>query len=278
VASPTLVAEDQAAAHQGCDLASRLGSLPGAQWVAGVHAFNDANADNLPDTASASFSRPAVPLSLTAATCAANRSSAGGPFWLLDIGVAINDADVAAGLSGNDMNAASTGVCAGAACTARKVGTTAAVYGRLWFNSAYGSEMLPLAVPVLAQYWTAAGWLRNVNDSCSPLTQPTRQDTGNGGLMFYANSARNALAPGEVVAQMGGSTASSVNLSAGDARLVLRHPGSSTQGPGDGNFGYVDVMGAKLSPGSWLPPSANARACFGACGPRSPVIYLRESY
>ncbi|HEX6735646.1 MAG TPA: DUF6701 domain-containing protein, partial [Azonexus sp.] len=229
-------------------------------------------------TATASFSRPTVPLDLTAATCAANRASAGGPFWLLDIGVAINDADVTAGLSGNDMNAASTGVCAGSNCTARKIGSTAAVHGRLWLNSAYGSEMLPLAVPVLAQYWSKDGWLRNVNDSCSPVMQPTRQDTGNGGLTFYANTGRNALAPGEVIAQMGGSTASSVNLLAGDARLVLRNPASSAQGPGDGNFGYVDVIGAKLTPGSWLPPSANARACFGACGPRSPVIYLRESY
>ncbi|HEX6734461.1 MAG TPA: hypothetical protein VF096_06585, partial [Azonexus sp.] len=96
VATPSLAAEDQAAAYQGCDLASRIGSLPSAQWVAGVYALNDANADNLPDTATASFSRPTVPLDLTAATCAANRASAGGPFWLLDIGVAINDADVTA--------------------------------------------------------------------------------------------------------------------------------------------------------------------------------------
>lgn len=278
VSNPTLAAEDQAVAHQGCDLASRISGLASAQWVAGVYALNDGDANNVPDSAAATFSRPAAPVDLTTASCAANRNSAGGPFWLLDLGVSMTDSDAGAKLNLPDMDAASSGTCT--TCTARKIGTTAVTYGRLWLNSAYGSEMLPLAVPVQAQYWTAAGWLKNGNDSCTALTQPTRQDAGNGGLVFYAppDTARNALAPGEVIAQMGGSTANSVNLLSGDARLVLRSPGSSTQGPGSGNFGYVDVIGSKLGAAAWLPPTGNARACFGACGPRSPVIYLRESY
>ena len=105
-------------------------------------------------------------------------------------------------------------------------------------------------------------------------------DTGNGGLKFYAppNDARNALAPGEVVAQMNGSIAASVPVTAGDARLILRHPTLPAQGPGAGNFGYLDVIGSKLTSSVWLPPTGNARACFGSCGPRSPVIYFRENY
>lgn len=278
VSNPTLAAEDQAVAHQGCDLASRIGGLASAQWVAGVYALNDSNANNVPDSAAATFSRPTVPVDLTTASCAANRSSAGGPFWLLDLGVSMIDSDAGAKLALPDMDAASSGTCT--TCTARKIGTTAVAYGRLWLNNAYGSEMLPLAVPIQAQYWTTSGWLKSSNDSCTALTQPTRQDSGNGGLVFYAppDTARNALAPGEVIAQMGGSTANSVSLLSGDARLVLRSPGTSTQGPGSGNFGYVDVIGSKLGAAAWLPPTGNARACFGACGPRSPVIYLRESY
>ncbi len=168
-----------------------------------------------------------------------------------------------------------------AACTARKIGATGVAYGRLWLNNAYGSEMLPLPVPVQVQYWSAAGWRMNSYDSCTTLTQPTRQDTGNAGLVFYAppDTPRNALAPGEAISQMSGSTAASVVMVGGDAKLVLRGPGSSTLGPGTGNYGYVDVIGSKLTPSAtWLPASGNARACFGACGPRSPVIYLRESY
>ncbi len=152
--------------------------------------------------------------------------------------------------------------------------------GRLWLGNAYGSEFLPLAVPVQTQYWTVGGWQKNTADACTSLTVPTRQDTGNGGLTFYAppDTTRNGLAAGEVVAQMNGSTASSVGVTAGDARLVLRHPTVSTQGPGNGNFGYVDIVGSKLTASAWLPSTGKARACFGACGPRSPVIYFRENY
>jgi MSHA biogenesis protein MshQ len=285
VSNPVLVAEDQAGTNQGCDLVSRIGSLPTAQWTAGMYTLNDAAGDNVPDTATAVFTRPTTPVALTAATCAANTASAGGPFFLLDIGVSISDLDAgavlseAASLPALDMNPATAGVCSGTACNARRIGSTAVVYGRLWLNNAYGSEMLPLAVPVLAQYWTAAGWQKNTFDSCTAITQPTRQDSGNGGLLFYAppDTTRNALAPGEVIAQMGGSTASSVVLLKGDARLVLRGS-SALVGPGSGNYGYLDVIGSKLTSATWLPPTGNARACFGACGPRSPIIYLRESY
>lgn len=280
VVNPTLVAEDQSAANQGCDLASRISSLATAQWAAGVYALNDGNADNVPDTVTATFSRPTTPVSLSAATCSANKANAGGPFWLLDIGVAMSDSDAGAVMASLDMDANSAGTCTGVSCTARRIGSTGVVYGRLWLNNAYGSEMLPLAVPVQAQFWTSSGWQKNAYDSCTALTQPTRQDSGNGGLTFYAppDTTRNALAPGEVVSQMGGSTASSVAMLAGDARMVLRSSGNASQGPGTGNFGYVDIIGAKLGTSSWLPPSGNARACFGACGPRSPIIYLRESY
>jgi MSHA biogenesis protein MshQ len=152
--------------------------------------------------------------------------------------------------------------------------------GRLWLGNAYGSEFLPLKVPTQAQYWATSGWRQNSADSCTSLTMPTRQDTGNGGLKFYAppNDARTALAPGEVIAQMNSSTAASVAVTAGDARLVLRHPTLASQGPGTGNFGYLDVIGSKLTSSAWLPPTGNARVCFGSCGPRSPVIHFRENY
>lgn len=274
VTTPTLVAEDQTAAHQGCDLASRIGGIAGGQWVAGVFALNDGNADNVPDSASATFSRPASPVVLTTATCSANRANAGGPFRLLDIGVAMNDADAAATLTGKDMDAASAGTCT--SCTARKIGATAQYYGRLGLSNAYGSEMLPVAVPALAQFWSSTGWQRQSTDSCTLLTTPT---SVNGGLVFHPASVRNALAAGEVVAQLNGSTAASAATVGGDGRLVLRHPASAVQGPGAGNFGFVDVIGSLLTPSStWLPPSGNARVCFGACGPRSPLIYLREMY
>jgi MSHA biogenesis protein MshQ len=153
--------------------------------------------------------------------------------------------------------------------------------GRLLLSGAYGSEFLPVRVPVLAQYWTSSGWQQNTADACSVITLPTRQDTGNGGLRFYAppTTARNGLEPGEVIAQMNGLTAATATVSNGDARLVLRGASSSLVGPGAGNGGYLDVVGSKVTPSStWLPASGDARVCFGTCGPRSTTIYVREVF
>ncbi len=276
VGAPVLVAEDQAASNQGCDLAGRITVGGSGSWVNGVFNFNDSNGDDSPDTKTSVFSRPTKSPPFDGATCFSNPLEAGGPFSKLDIGVQLTKDSVS--LASPDMNAATTGICSGAGCTARKIGSTSVLYGRLWLNNAYGTEMLPLPVPVQAQYWSASGWQKNTLDVCSALTLPTA-DAANGGLVFYPASAKNQLASGEVVAQMNNKTDATVKLTAGDALMVLRHPTVLTQGPGTGNFGYVDVIGSKLTPSSvWLPPSGNARACFGACGPRSPIIYLRENY
>jgi MSHA biogenesis protein MshQ len=158
-------------------------------------------------------------------------------------------------------------------------GTMLVYSGRLMLGNAFGAEFVPLPIPLQTQRWQAGAWQMNGFDNCTTLTQPTRQDTGNGGLQFYSPppSARNALEPGEVIAQMNGSTAASVVVTNGDARLVLRGA-TPAVGPGGGNQGFVDVIGANLGSPVWLPPTGNARACFGICGPRSPVIYSRERY
>jgi len=125
--------------------------------------------------------------------------------------------------------------------------------GRLLLTNAYGSELLPLPVPVKAQYWTATGWVLNQADTCTVLTTPTN---GSG----LSNS-------------LSGSTTASLTspLATGDARFRLTAPGAA---------GVVDISGAVLRGGnSWLSLSApTARACFGSCGPRSPVIYFRERF
>lgn len=135
-------------------------------------------------------------------------------------------------------------------------GTTSVRAGRLFLSNAYGSELLPLNVPAKIQHWTTSGWTTNVSDSCTTLTVPTN---GNAGLT-------NALATKTTA------TLSSPVVS-GDSRLRLSAPGA-------GNAGLVDISGTILrGMNTWLTLSApSARACFGVCGPRSPVIYFRESF
>lgn len=146
----------------------------------------------------------------------------------------------------------------GTALLAGSNGTASALAGRLQLSNAYGSELLPLVVPVKIQSWTATGWATNVADSCTrtTLTLPTN---GNGGLSNALSTKTTAslVTPG----------------SGGDASLRLSTPGA-------GNAGLVDISGNVVRGGNtWLAlPVPSARACFGVCGPRSPVIYLRESF
>jgi MSHA biogenesis protein MshQ len=130
-------------------------------------------------------------------------------------------------------------------------GTNLIRSGRLLLNNAYGSELLPLAVPTKVQYWTASGWAQNIADSCTKLTVPTLSNT------LSAKTSATLASP----------------VAGGDGRLRLSAPGA-------GNTGLVDISGSVMRAGNtWLTlPVPTARACFGACGPRSPVIYLRESY
>jgi MSHA biogenesis protein MshQ len=144
----------------------------------------------------------------------------------------------------------------GTALMAGTNGSASVRAGRLFLTNAYGSELLPLNVPAKVQYWTTSGWTTNLADSCTALTVPTN---GNAGLTNTLSTKTTAGLSSPLVA--------------GDSKLRLTAPGA-------GNAGVVDISGAILrGTNTWLTLSApSARACFGACGPRSPVIYFRESF
>lgn len=133
--------------------------------------------------------------------------------------------------------------------------TTAVRSGRLYLANAYGSEFLPLPMIVQTQYWDN-GWKLNRLDSCTSLTVPT---SVNGGLTNTLATKTTATLAAPVVS--------------GDAVFRLSAPGA-------GNVGLADIIGSSVrGANSWLLLSTPfARACFGACGPRSPVIYFRERF
>lgn len=144
-------------------------------------------------------------------------------------------------------------------------GTTTVRSGRLLLSNAYGSELLPLSVPAKIQYFAqvsggGSGWTTNLDDRCTALTVPTSANTG------LTNTLRN-----KTTASI--PTPLTPKVDAGDSRLRLSAPGA-------GNVGLVDISGNILrGANTWLTlPVPSARACFGSCGPRSPVIYFRESY
>ena len=102
-----------------------------------------------------------------------------GPYDALDIGLAVRDSTAAnTTMLQRDMNAATsdcrtdlTGqssardVCTGT----RIVQGTKMRFGRLAMSNAYGSERLPLPLPLTAQYWNGQGFIQNPLDNCTQL-------------------------------------------------------------------------------------------------------------
>lgn len=264
VTAPTLVAEDQAAANQGCDLSARLSSLPvGGGWVTGNYQFNDALPPlNVPDSATAVFTRPATP-NLAPPNCAAIQTNGAGPFSLLDIGVKVADPDVP--MASADMNAATAAVCAGAACDAKKLGaggSAAVLFGRIAMSNASGSELLQLPMRMVAEYYNGSGWVQNVGDSCTTLAVPS----------LPAPTHTRNLSVGETTPTLWSP------LKSGNAGLKLSAPGS-------GNNGSVTV---NQTVPAWLQfdwdgngthdNNPSARATFGTVGVGNPRIFMRENY
>ncbi len=121
-------------------------------------------------------------------------------------------------------------------------------YGRLRIGGASGSQVLPLRLPVEAQYWNGMAFVTNTLDACTTL------DAGNVGLGNYGGN----LNAGET-------TASIVNspLQAGRSAIRLSPPGANNQGS-------VDVT---LNLGG----GANADACsaFAPAATAGNKSYLR---
>lgn len=284
--TPALVAEDQTAANQSCDLVSRLSGAPSATWVAGVYTAS---------TASASFSRPgtAAPGALDVSTptqCTSTRANAGNPFWSLDLGVQVTDGTAV--MAAADMNAGSTGTCSGAACNAKKLGSTGMVLGRLNLLNAYGSDALPLLVPVRAEYWNGTTWQLNTDDKCTTLgatTLAVGNVTPASGSSLNVTSASLALSPAATMT--GGVTnfrITPVVKGAGSLDLVLNLGAGVANSNWCGNWTTGPAAGTGTAPSpdlsfllaNWCGSNADrdpaARIRFGS--PTTPYIYLRERY
>lgn len=131
-------------------------------------------------------------------------------------------------------------------------------HGRLLLTSVVGSELLPLQVPLQAQYYLGAaeGWQVNTDDAC---TTPATGDF--------------TLTPGTL------SSVGSVSFSAGTGYVELAAPGA-------GNTGTEDVTGTGTD--AWLQydwdgdgshdNNPAARATFGLYQGNERVIYIRENF
>jgi hypothetical protein len=161
---------------------------------------------------------------------------------------------------------------------------TALRFGRLRAINAYGSDRLPLSVPLQAQYFdtTASTFIPNKDDSCTTLSLPAARNLG-------------ASPPGDGVASRnfypvvtGGNQLTSTDTTAtmnaiigGAGSIALTAPGKN---------GWTDLILSLPNhlKGNWgncwgqtgtaglLDDMPCARATFGIY--KSPLIYRRENY
>lgn len=204
----------------------------------------------MPATASGSFVKGVATITLPLTF--ARAASPVGPYSLVDIGIAPQDSDGAI-LSNYDLD---TGATASASNKA-KIDRTALRYGRLQLSNAHGSELLPLPIPVTAQYWDGTSFITNVDDSLTKFarTSVTLQN-------FKSN-----LTAGETGIAASPAT---IGITAGRGTYTLTRPA------GDGSYnGSVDMTVTELN--SYLPGNL-ARARFGVFGGPKQVIYMQEVY
>jgi MSHA biogenesis protein MshQ len=208
------------------------------------------------------------------ATLAFTRNAApDGPYNTMRVGIAPVDLDGVT-LNAFDMNVVNPPLADDHA----RVGTTQIRFGRLRLENAYGSELLPLPIPMTVQYWNGTAFITNAADSCTPLLP------GNIGFDNYTPN----LSTGETTPAVGAA------FNAGVGSLILSAPGPGNNGsvdlcvdlgadPVGGTACSATVASMPYLQGLWAPGTAwnndpKARATFGVYSNPSQFIYLREMY
>jgi MSHA biogenesis protein MshQ len=180
--------------------------------------------------------------------------AADGPYNAVNIGIALLDSDGAAvdatGLAGpGSCNNSTVAACydldanATAGNDHALLGITDIRYGRTRISSAYGSELLPLTLPVAVEYWDGVSFVSNVDDSVTSVAVTA------GNYLLNLNAGETILTQPVIASGVGS--------------LVLSAPGL-------GNNGSVDLTAASLS---YLPLMGSARATFGVYGGKNIFVY-----
>lgn len=144
-------------------------------------------------------------------------------------------------------------------------------WGRVSLKNAYGSELLPLSMPLRAEYFDGTSFVKNTGDGCTALA--LTQLVLKSGTTTVTGDQPVAVGSGSSQAALG-----HIPMLAGDAGLIFSAPGSN---------GYIQVR-ADLTLLPWLrydwdgdgshDDDPTARASFGIYKGRPGMIYMRESF
>lgn len=150
-------------------------------------------------------------------------------------------------------------------------------FGRLQMKNSYGSEVLPLPVPLEAQYWVAGGYyVTNTDDSCTVIPAAS---------IVMGNYTKRLAACQTHLSPTGGIALQSGKLPG--AGLVLSRPGIDHEGSVDLQLNVTTIASgntcvdatssfATAAQIPWFGNNPAARATFGIY--KSRLIYSRENY
>jgi MSHA biogenesis protein MshQ len=180
--------------------------------------------------------------------------TADGVYNAVSIGIAPLDSDGAAvdasGLAGaGSCNNMTVAACydldadAVAGNDHALLGTSEFRYGRSRIYNAYGSELMPLTLPLAIEYWDGTSFITSVDDSISAVAISL------GNYRFNLTAGRTTATMPVIVNGLG--------------QVVLSAPGS-------GGNGSVDIA---LSSPAYLPLQGYGRATFGVYGGNNVFIY-----
>ncbi len=192
-------------------------------------------------------------------------------------GVRIQTCTDGASTNGTITNPAPTATstaCQSPAATAAKVR-----YGMLKLDNAYGSELLPLYVPVKMLYWNGTGWAINTLDSCTTIVANNIAKSAT----FKGNMTGITITPPTIASGIGSIIVTSTGNNIGSADIAINLGATSA----DANCAGVPAAtaGAAMSwlRGNWCGgPAAgyvkdpSARITFGTA--KNPILFRREKY
>jgi uncharacterized repeat protein (TIGR01451 family) len=146
--------------------------------------------------------------------------------------------------------------------------------GRLSLKNAYGSELLPLSIPLEAQYWNGSSYVRNQQDNCTATPASS---------IAMANYKNNLSA---CETQIGFSSGSGTFVNGVSKYLRLTKPGAGNNGSVDLTLNLNSASGNTCTSSTassatsasmpWFGSNTASRATFGIF--KTPIIYMRENF
>ncbi len=198
-----------------------------------------------------------------------NGAAVDGPFTAATLGIAPKDSDGISLLSAAlnfdaDLNSVNE---------RQSVGSSILRYGRARLFNAHGSELLPLAVPLVMQYYNGFGFVANAADSCTTFTLTP----GICGVAScaYTDLSLTQVTVGKLAANQTTPSLSVSPVASGLANLNFTAPGATRDG----------ALDLSLNVPAWLEYNwtgavgdPKSRATFGIHRKAEQFIYQRENY